>query len=175
MVMPEGGRGCRKVDEARKVLILTRFARRWTDRNYVTIQTLPRLGSRVRIPSSAPFFILPYFPLSPGKSSHRRGHNSIFRAISSSICQCAKCGHSRPNAARASGHIVVMRFVLSVPARLRNTVFLLRFVLFMELSRNVVIRVVMQVVMPTPGFLRSHVSGIVISHRDARRLLRLIP
>ena len=56
MVMPEGGRGCRKVDEAWKVLILTRFARRWTDRNYVVIQTLPRLGSRVRIPSSAPFF-----------------------------------------------------------------------------------------------------------------------
>ena len=58
MVMPEGGRGCRKVDEARKVLILTRFARRWTDRNYVMIQTLPKLGSRVRIPSSAPFFCL---------------------------------------------------------------------------------------------------------------------
>ena len=70
MVMPEGGRGCRKVDEAWKVLILTRFARRWTDRNYVVIQTLPRLGSRVRIPSSAPFFCLPFFLLCLGKSSH---------------------------------------------------------------------------------------------------------
>ena len=31
---------------------------------------MPRLGSRVRIPSSAPFFCLLYFTLSPGKSSH---------------------------------------------------------------------------------------------------------
>ncbi len=31
---------------------------------------MPRLGSRVRIPSSAPFFCFPFFPLSLGKSSH---------------------------------------------------------------------------------------------------------
>ena len=31
---------------------------------------MPRLGSRVRIPSSAPNFFFSYFPLSPGKTSH---------------------------------------------------------------------------------------------------------
>ena len=66
---------------------------------------------------------------------------------------------------------MVMRFVLSVPARLRNTVLLHCFVLFMERSRNVAIRVVMRVVMPTMDFQGIRSSGIIISHKEVHTLL----
>ena len=41
----------------------------------------------------------------------------------------------------------------------------------MELSRNVVIRVVMRVVMPTMDFQRIRSSGIIISHKEVHTLL----
>ena len=83
--------------------------------------TLPRLGSRVRIPSSAPFFCFPIFPLSPGKSSHSPDflhypsrertqlHIQIHFKLNLPVCQmrpfAAKRGQSEWSySGHASGH-----------------------------------------------------------------------